>query len=105
MTLVRLRLGLLELDLAHIFDIAQSSVSRITTTWVNLMYHSLKAIMRFPPWHVVKKYMPEAFKSEYPNTSTRLIIDATEFSAERPSSLLSQVSTFSTYKNKTQTRS
>ena len=95
MTLVRLRLGLLELDLAQRFDIAQS---RITITWVNLMYHSLKAIMRFPPWHVVKKYMPEAFKSEYPNT--RLIIDATEFSVERPSSLLSQASTFSAYKNK-----
>ena len=53
--------------------------------------------MRFPPWHVVKKYMPEAFKSEYPNT--RLIVDATEFSVERPS-LLSQASTFSAYKNK-----
>ena len=90
MTLLRLRLGLLELDLAHRFDIAQSSVSRITITWVNLMYHSLKAIMRFPPWHIVKKYMPEAL----------LIIDATEFSVERPSSLLSQASTFSTYKNK-----
>ena len=95
MTLVRLRLGLLELDLAQRFDIAQS---RITITWVNLMYHSLKAIMRFPPWHVVNKYMLEAFKSEYPNT--RLIIDATEFSVERPSSLLSQASTFSAYKNK-----
>ena len=47
---------------------------------------------------MVKKYMPEAFKSEYPNT--RLIIDATEFSVERPSSLLSQASTFSAYKNK-----
>ena len=62
------------------------------------MYLSLKVIMRFPPWYVVKKYMPEAFKSEYPNT--RLIIDATEFSVERPSSLLSQASTFSAYKNK-----
>ena len=42
--------------------------------------------------------MPEAFKSEYPNI--RLIIDATEFSVERPSSVLSQASTFSAYKNK-----
>lgn len=53
------------------------------------MYHSLKAIMSYPSWHVVKKYMPEAFKSEYPNT--RLII---EFSVDS-SSLLSQASTFS----------
>ena len=42
--------------------------------------------------------MPEVFKSEYPNT--RLILDATEFSVNRPSSLLSQACTFSAYKNR-----
>ena len=62
------------------------------------MYHNLKSIETFPPWHIVKKYMPEAFKKEYPNI--RIIIDATEFSIERPSSLLSQACTFSSYKNK-----
>jgi len=62
------------------------------------MYHSLKAIERFPPGHVVKKYMPDIFKKDYPNM--RIIIDATEFAIERPSSLLSQSSTFSNYKNK-----
>ena len=97
MTLIRLRLGLLELDLAQRFNISQSSVSRITMTWINLMYHNLKALERFPPFHIVKKYMPEPFKTEYPNT--RLIIDATEFHVERPSSLLSQATTFSAYKN------
>ena len=42
--------------------------------------------------------MPEVFKKEYPNT--RIIIDATEFAIERPSSLVSQSCTFSAYKNK-----
>ena len=42
--------------------------------------------------------MPEVFKREYP--STRIIIDATEFAIERPSSLLNQSSTFSNYKNR-----
>ena len=42
--------------------------------------------------------MPEAFKKDYPNT--RIIIDATEFFIERPSSLVSQSSTFSSYKNR-----
>ena len=41
--------------------------------------------------------MPGPFKTEYPNT--RLIIDATEFNVECPSSLLSQATTFSAYKN------
>ena len=54
--------------------------------------------MRFPPWSVVRKYMPEVFKKQYPNT--RVIIDATEFAIERPSSLLSKSSTFSNYKNR-----
>jgi len=61
MTLARLCLGLPELDLAQRFNISQSSVSRITLTWINLMYYSLKEIECFPPWHIVKKYMPEAF--------------------------------------------
>ena len=61
------------------------------------MYHSLKEMELFPPWHIVKKYMPEAFKAEYPNT--RIILDATEFKVEHPSSLLIQSTTFSAYKN------
>ena len=87
-----------ELDLANRFGISQSTVSRIITTWINLLYHSFKGIERFPPWHIVKKYMPEIFKKDYPNT--RIIIDATEFPIERPSSLMTQSCTFSTYKNR-----
>ena len=39
--------------------------------------------------------MPESFKEQYPNI--RLIIDATEFGIEWPSSLVSQAATFSAY--------
>ena len=98
LTLVKLRLGLLELDLAFRFGISQSTVSRIVGTWINLLYCNLKTIECFPPWYIVKKYMPEVFKNEYPNT--RLILDATELGVERSSSLLSQACTFSTYKNR-----
>ena len=62
------------------------------------MFHNFKSIETFPSWHIVKKYMPETFQKDYP--STRIIIDVTEFSIERPSSLLSQACTFSTCKNK-----
>ena len=95
---MRLRTGAHEVDLSVRFGLSQSSISRITNTWVNLMYHCLKSLYRFPPWHIVKKYMPESFKKHYPNTC--VIIDATEFAVERPSSLLSQSSTFCTYKNR-----
>ena len=98
LTLVRLRLGSPELDLANRFGLSQSCMSRITVTWINLLYHSLKSLEHFPPWHIVQKYMPVAFKEQYPNT--RLIIDCTEFGIERPSSLVTQAATFSSYKNK-----
>ena len=85
LALVRLRLGLFELDLANRFSLSQATVSRLTATWINLLYHALKGIERYPPWHIVKKYMPEAFRKDYPNT--RIIIDATDFlwSAHLPS--------------------
>ena len=42
MTLVRLRLGLLEYDMAYRFNISQASVSRITNTLIILnCYHTL----------------------------------------------------------------
>ena len=98
MTLVRLRLGIPELDLAHRFGMSQSSVSRITLTWINLMYLNFKAIVKFPSWSVVKKHMPVIFKKEYPNT--RIIIDATELVIQCPTSLTHQSATFSNYKNR-----
>jgi len=98
MTLVRLHVSFPELDLANRFGVSQSTVSRSTITWINLLYHNFKAIEWFPSWDVVNKYMPEVFKRQYPNT--RVIIDATEFFIERPSSLLNQACTFSNYKNR-----
>ena len=93
--LVRLRLGDPELDLANRFGLSQSCVSRITAIWINLCLKSLEC---FPLWHIVQKYMPVAFKEQYLNT--RLIIDCTEFGIEHPSSLVTQATTFSSYKNK-----
>ena len=58
MTLVRLRLGFPELDLVNWFGLSQSLVSRITLTWINLMYHNFKVLMQFPSWSVVSKHMP-----------------------------------------------
>jgi len=98
LTLVRLRLDDPEQDLTIRFGLSQSCVSRITATWINLLYHSLKGLECFPPWQIVQKYMPIAFKEQYPNT--RLIIDCTEFGIEHPSSLATQTATFSLYKNK-----
>ena len=95
--LVRLRVGLPVHDLAKRFDLSKSTVSRLTVTWVNLMYLCLKDTERFPPRHIIQKYMLKVFSVMFPNA--RVIRDATEFAVERPS-LVSQAGTFSSYKHR-----
>ncbi len=38
LVLIRLRLGLMEQDLADRFEISQSTVSRIIITWINFLF-------------------------------------------------------------------
>jgi hypothetical protein len=94
MTLVRLRLGLFEQDLAYRFNVSQSTVSRITCTWINLLYLKLKEIQLWPPREIIRANMPS---TQYP--TTRVIIDATEIYIEQPHLPELQQMTFSNYKN------
>ena len=76
LTMVRLRLGLLEQDIAYRFGISQSTVSRIFATWINFIYHQFKGIPLWPPREYIRTHMPQVFKNRYP--TTRVVIDATE---------------------------
>ena len=97
MVMCRLRLGLLENDLAERFDISQSSVSKIFSLWINMMYYDLKEIDIWPSRERIKETMPECFKTYQ---STRVIIDATEIQMEKPSAPDMQSVTFSNYKSR-----
>ena len=79
LTLVRLRLGLLE----HIGSVSLSLVSRIFTTWINFLYHQFKQIPLWPPREFVQAHMPKLFKEKYP--TTQIIIDTTEMFIQQPS--------------------
>ena len=85
MTLVRLRQGLTEEDLAFGMKVSQSTVNRIVTTWIS-----------WPTGEEVKLYYPEWFKT-YPNV--KVIIDCTEVYIQRPSLTEAQALTYSTYKS------
>ena len=96
LVLVRLRLGLMEQDIAYRFNISQSTVSRIIHTWINFLFLQFKELL-WPKKEDVMEYMPQAFKEQYP--STRVIIDATEIFVEHPHLPELQKMTFSSYKN------
>ena len=95
--LCRLRRGFSEKHLAHLYGVAQSTVSRIFVPWINYMYLKFGQICIWPSKEVVQATMPADFKEKFP--TTRVIIDYTEVPCEMPSSLLLNSELFSSYKN------
>ena len=92
---MRLRLGLLEQDLAQRFCVSVSTVSRVLITWYNVLAANLKHLIVWPSKELIATNMLECFK-KFPNT--RIIIDRTEFFIEIPSSQVNQTITYTSYK-------
>lgn len=77
-------------------NIDQSEVSRIITTYTDLMYRRFRQTDIWPSQELVRQHMPESFKPKYENT--RIIIDCTELFIDKPSNPDVQQLTYSTYK-------
>lgn len=97
LTVMKLRLGLFNKDLASRFQISLSTVTRIFNTWINLIYIRLGSIKIFPHRDIISKHMTLDFKKQYPNVM--LIIDCTELKIQMPSSLVRKSQTYSDYKS------
>ena len=95
--LCRLRLGSYEQDLAYRFQLSQTTVSRICTTWINFCYCKFKELPIWPSRTIVDCNMPLSFQDLYP--ATRCIIDVTEIFIQKPQNPSAQQLTFSSYKN------
>lgn len=63
------RQGFFEEDLAQRFSVSQSTVSRIIITWSNYLYCIFGCIPIWPTRDIVNKFLPDCFKSMFPNTS------------------------------------
>ena len=97
LVLMKLRLGLCELDIAYCFQISQSTVSRIFQKWVPVMAERLSFLIRWPSRDEVRKTLPHVFHRNFPRCIS--IIDCTEIFIERPSDLKARAQTWSQYKH------
>ena len=96
LTMNRLRLGLLEKDLADRFNIDQTEVSKIFSTWVDRMHDCLGQLSFLTDRDTMKKFLPNCFKPEHEDVY--LIIDCTELFIEKSSQIIQQSATWSEYK-------
>ncbi|XP_077515334.1 uncharacterized protein LOC144125637 [Amblyomma americanum] len=94
--LCRLRVGLLEQDLAYRLKVSVATVSAMYSFWVNFLYEMLIQVPMWPSRNTVDLFMPDNFKELYP--STRIVLDCTEIFIENPSDYKTQSDTFSSYK-------
>lgn len=101
MTLMKLRIGLLEDDLAFRFKVSQSLVSAILSTWLRFLAKELSWMIispsKGPSKGQVKLHLLDPFKRLYPNV--RCIIDCFEVFTQTPSALDIQAALWSDYKH------
>ncbi|XP_028514894.1 uncharacterized protein LOC114575052 [Exaiptasia diaphana] len=98
LTLIKLRRGSANEDLAERFNISSSHVSRIFITWVNFLYRLLTTIDIWMSHKKVKRMLPQSFKGLYDDVI--VVLDCTEMECERPSDLELQAATYSSYKSR-----
>ena len=98
LTVMKLRCAKEDVELSLMFEISESTVSRVFNTWVNFLYFQLKELNTWPSRDVVSKFMPQDFKQKFP--TTRVILDATEMPIQKPSDVNVQSLTWSSYKHK-----
>ena len=98
LTMMKLRLGSTNADLAQRFAVSATTVTNIFTTWVKLLASELGCLIYNPSYEVFRKTLPKKFhKPGY--SKVRHIIDCTEVFIETPSDPALKAATWSDYKH------
>jgi hypothetical protein len=99
LTLMRLRLGLLNEDLADRFGVSPSICSNTFTTWIGIISRILgRVLVTWLPREAIRDNLPECFKKSG-HYKCRVILDCAEVFIERPKGLDNQAATWSDYKH------
>lgn len=83
--LMKLRMGLLTIDLAERFCVTESTVVNIFFTWINYLYVTVQSLKIWFHRDITLNNSPGEFLEKYPNKT--VIIDATELKIQVPSAL------------------
>ena len=94
---MRLRVGLSGQDLVYRFGIHSSTVSRIFSTVIDVLFKRLKYIIIWPERDILRKTLPMDFRKQCPNCT--VIIDCFEIFIDRPSALLARAQAYTSYKH------
>nr|XP_055046081.1 uncharacterized protein LOC129431988 [Misgurnus anguillicaudatus] len=95
MTLMKLRLNLLQGDLAERFGISQIIVSKVISCWIDIMEENMRYYMPWLPRETIQATMPQCFKEQFPNTTC--VIDCSETPLQKPFNLDSRDESYSQY--------
>ena len=99
LTLMRLRLGLLNEDLADRFCISKTVRSNTFKTWIRLLRILLgDSLIKWLPVEYIRENLPKVYQTAG-HHKLRCIIDCSEIFIERPKALDLQVQTWSDYKH------
>ena len=97
LTLMRLRINLSNRFLAYVYGVSTSTVSRIITDVIGVMYVRMTPLVVWPQRADLRKTMPMQFWKYFGNKCA-VIIDCFEVFIDRPSNLKARAETWSAYK-------
>jgi hypothetical protein len=96
MTLMKLRLSLINEVLGDMFGVSDTTVSQVFNTWIKFLSTELSPIIYWPAKDAVFPYYPKSLPEKYRHL--RCTIDCTECFIEKPRNLELQSLTWSDYK-------